>query len=102
MAQIEQPIIAVGNDTALVRAWNLLPGTVGVHLPNVNIAADSAGTITLEALWSSGHITQSDVVLVVLATTNDADASLSFLQTVRVGQLAEQQAWPLAESLEAA
>ncbi|MFM0030752.1 pyruvate kinase [Paraburkholderia madseniana] len=102
MAQIQQPIIAVGNDTALVRAWNLLPGTVGVHLPNVNIAADSAGTITLEALWSSGHITQSDVVLVVLATTNDADASLSFLQTVRVGQLAEQQAWPLAESLEAA
>ncbi|MDN7178280.1 pyruvate kinase [Caballeronia sp. SEWSISQ10-4 2] len=102
MAQIQQPIIAVGNDTALVRSWNLLPGTVGVHLPHVNIIADSAGTIALEALWISGHITQSDVVLVVLATTNDADASLSFLQTVRVGQLAEQQAWPIAERLEAA
>ena len=79
-----------------------MPGTVGVHLPHVNITADSAGTIALEALWISGHITQSDVVLVVLATTNDADASLSFLQTVRVGQLAEQQVWPIAERLEAA
>ncbi|HEX7909613.1 MAG TPA: pyruvate kinase [Paraburkholderia sp.] len=102
MAQIQQPIIAVGNDPALVRSWNLLPGTVGVHLPHVIIADDSAGTVALEALWISGHITHSDVVLVVLATRNDADVSLSLLQTVRVGQLAEQQSWPLAESLEAA
>ncbi|WP_321787760.1 pyruvate kinase [Burkholderia pyrrocinia] len=102
MAQIQQPIIAVGNDAALVRSWNLLPGTVGVHLPHVIIADESAGTVALEALWISGHITHSDVVLVVLATSNDADVSLSLLQTVRVGQLAEQQSWPLAESLEAA
>ncbi|MFM0290029.1 pyruvate kinase [Paraburkholderia megapolitana] len=102
MAQIQQPIIAVGNDAALVRAWNLLPGTVGVYLPQVDIASDSAGTLALEALWASAHVTPDDVVLVVLAANNDADASLSFLQTVRVGQLAEQQAWSLAESQEAA
>jgi pyruvate kinase len=101
MAHIRQPIIAIGNDTALVRCWNLLPGTIGIYLPNVPISAESAGITALKALWKSGHIDQNDIVLIVLATNDDAEASLSFLQTVRVSQLAVLQNWQLADALAA-
>ncbi|WP_369050584.1 pyruvate kinase [Burkholderia gladioli] len=102
MAQVQQPIIAVGNELARVRAWNLLPGTTGVYLPQLSVADERAGMVALEALWTAGFLAHDDMVLVVLAASSDADVSPSLLQTVRVGQLARQRSWPQPASLEAA
>ncbi|AOK60510.1 pyruvate kinase [Burkholderia ubonensis] len=101
MAQVRQPIIAVGGDAALARTWNLLPGTTAVCLPDLDLTADGAGTAALRALWERGWLQGDDVALVVLAASDDAQASLSSLQTVRVGQLAAQLAWSAANGVEA-
>ncbi|OXI78819.1 pyruvate kinase [Burkholderia sp. AU33423] len=101
MAQVRQPVIAVGRDAALARSWNLLPGTTAVFLPDLDLAADGAGTAALKSLWEGGRLQVDDVVLVVLAASDDAQASLSSLQTVRVGQLAAQLAWSVDSGVEA-
>ena len=101
MAQVRQPVIAVGRDAALARSWNLLPGTTAVFLPDLDLAAEGAGTAALKSLWEGGRLQGDDVVLVVLAASDDAQASLSSLQTVRVGQLAAQLAWSVDSGVEA-
>lgn len=99
MASIQQPILTIGNDLALTRSWNLLPGTTGVHLPGLDISADSAGTLALKSLWKLDLIDESDIVLVVLTSSDEAQSSLSFLHSVRVGHLANEQAWGRSDSV---
>ncbi|MDN7673275.1 pyruvate kinase [Burkholderia oklahomensis] len=102
MAQIRQPIVAVGSDRARVRAWNLLPGTTGVHLPQLDVGSADAVPAALEALWRGGRVDERDVVLTVLAASDANDASLNALQTVRVGALAKERGWSADRALEAA
>ncbi|KAF0813462.1 Pyruvate kinase [Andreprevotia sp. IGB-42] len=93
MAALRQPILVVGNDQALVRTWNLLPGATGIYLPQIPFVAPDAGLLALKVLWEQGHLHERDIVLLVQAASDNAQSSLNLLQTVQVGQLAREQAW---------
>ncbi|MBM3115694.1 pyruvate kinase [Jeongeupia naejangsanensis] len=93
MAGIPQPIFIVGSDPALARAWQLLPGSVGIHLPALQVGSERASTIALQALWQQGLLDEQDIVLVAQAASDNALSSLNQLHTVQIGQLATEQGW---------
>ncbi len=101
MAQLQQPIIAIGSNAELARTWNLLPGTTGVVCSlGSDMYAEGVDIVVLEHLWRQGHVSHEDIVLLVLVTRDDEQASLNSLQTVRVGQLANRLAWSIAKPVD--
>lgn len=96
MAGIRQPILAVGHDPALVRSWNLLPGTQGVHLADTE-QGTQPGVGVLRTLWEQGHLDTADTILIVQASNDESKAAQNLLQTVRLEALIAEQGWPLRE-----
>ena len=98
MAGIAQPVLAVGNDEALTRSWNLLPGTTGIHLPWLAVNSESATTVAVKALWEQGLVQDEDIVLVAQAASDHGLSSLNHLHTLQVGRLVAEQGWSPAHA----
>jgi pyruvate kinase len=89
-----QPILAVSNDAAAARSFELLPGTQGVHvdIPFVRTSTDHIPKC-LEALWRSGKLTDDDLVLVTSVGYPRSGNRMNLIQTHNVADLRESLGW---------
>jgi len=89
-----QPILAVTNEESAARSFNLLYGTLGVH---VDVPFEKAGTghipVCLESLWRRGLIVADDLIVVTAATYPKSGNRMNLIQLHRVSDLAEVMGW---------
>jgi pyruvate kinase len=89
-----QPILAVSNDAANARSFNLLPGTRGVHV-EVKFSRSNNDHIPacLEALWRAKHLIESDLVLVTAVSYPRSGNRMNLIETHRVSDLRRSLGW---------
>lgn len=89
-----QPILAVSNDPAAARSFNLLPGTEGVHvdIPFSRTSTDHLARC-LEALWRSGKLVDDDLVLVTSVGYPKSGNRMNLIQTHYVADLRDSLGW---------
>ncbi|MBI4322965.1 MAG: pyruvate kinase [Candidatus Omnitrophica bacterium] len=97
-----QPILAVSNDVANARTFNLLPGTHGIYL-NIPFSRTSTDHIAacLERLWQAGHLTDEDLILVTALSYPKSGNRFNAVQTHRVADLRESLQWTRRRSIRA-
>ena len=91
---VSQPILAISDDPALVRSFNLFAGVEGV-LSLTPFPADSSDYIynALRQLHTEGKLVSDDLVLVVSALYPYAGARMNTIQVHRVGVLQKAFQW---------
>jgi pyruvate kinase len=89
-----QPILAVSDDAAGARSFNLLAGVEGIHLdiPFSRTSTDHI-VLCLEALWRMGKLVDDDMVLVTGVGYPRSGNRMNLLQTHIVGHLADTLGW---------
>jgi pyruvate kinase len=89
-----QRIIAVSNNEANARSFNLLAGVTGVCV-NVPFSPDSTDHIagSLEALWHRRYLNDEDLVLVVSVAYPKSGNRMNFMQMHRIADLCESLSW---------
>lgn len=89
-----QPILAVSNDPAAARSFNLLPGTEGVYV-DIPFSRTSMNHIArcLEELWRQGKIRESDLILVTSVGYPRSGNRMNLIQTHVVADLKESLGW---------
>jgi pyruvate kinase len=89
-----QPILAVSNDPAAARSFELLPGTRGIHvdIPFVRTSTDHIPKC-LEALWRRGQLVDDDLVLVTSVGYPRSGNRMNLIQTHNVADLRESLGW---------
>ncbi|MHC4218063.1 MAG: pyruvate kinase, partial [Planctomycetota bacterium] len=89
-----QHILAVSNDAAAARSFNLLPGTEGVHvdIPFCRTSTDHIAAC-LENLWQRGKVVEDDLVLVTSLGYPKSGNRMNMIQTHRIADLREALQW---------
>ncbi len=89
-----QPILAVSNDAAAARSFNLLPGTEGVYV-DVEFSRTTTDHIArcLEILWRRGKVTDDDLVLVTSLGYPRSGNRMNMIQTHSIADLREALEW---------
>lgn len=89
-----QPILAVSNDAAAARAFNLNRGTTGffVDVPFSRTAMDHVPRC-LEALWRHGAIVDEDLILVTAVGYPRSGNRMNLIEMHRGGDLVETFGW---------
>jgi pyruvate kinase len=89
-----QPILAVSNDPAAARSFELLPGTEGIYvnIPFVRTSTDHIPKC-LKALWQRGKLTDEDLVLVTSVGYPRSGNRMNLIQTHNVADLRESLGW---------
>ncbi|MDJ0893605.1 MAG: pyruvate kinase [Alphaproteobacteria bacterium] len=89
-----QPVLAVSNDRAAARSFNLLPGTEGVHV-DIPFPRNSTDHIVqcLENLWQRGKLADDDLVLVTSVGYPRSGTRMNLIQTHYVRDLVEALRW---------
>ena len=89
-----QHILAVSNDAAAARSFNLLPGTEGVHvdIPFCRTSTDHIAAC-LEQLWRRGKLVEDDLVLVTSLGYPKSGNRMNMIQTHRIADLREALQW---------
>ena len=91
---VPQPVIAVSNQAAAARSFNLLPGTTGVF---VDIPFSRTGTehipLCLEALWRMGLVDETDTVLVTGLTYPHSGSRMNMISIHSIRDLSETLDW---------
>jgi pyruvate kinase len=91
---IRQPILAVSNDLAAARSFNLLPGTTGVH---VAVPFSRTGTehmpVCLGRLWQLGLLDLDDVILVTGLTYPNEELRMNTISIHGVRDLRDALQW---------
>ena len=89
-----QPILAVSDDEAAARSFNLIAGTTGVHSKMLfpRSSMDHIGQV-LEMLWRRGLLVAEDLVLTTGIIYPHAGSRMNALQVNRVSDLVESQGW---------
>lgn len=89
-----QPILAVTNDPASARAFQLFPGTTGITV-NVPFSRESTDHIVrcLEELWHRGLIVNEDMILVTSVGYPNAGNRMNMIETHNVADLAKAIGW---------
>lgn len=92
--RLSQPIIAVSDDAAAARSFNLIAGTTGIHseIPFSRISADHIIHV-LRMLWMKDSILDSDVVLVTGISYPTPGSRMNTIQIFNVGELAKTLSW---------
>ena len=96
-----QPILAVSNDPAAARSFNLLPGTEGIYV-DVQFSRTSTDHIAecLEILWRRGKVVEEDLVLVTSLSYPKSGNRMNMIQMHSIADLREALQWkvtPVAE-----
>lgn len=91
-----QPILAVSNDPAAARCFNLYYGTEGVFV-DVPFSRTSTDHIAscLEALWRQGKLNNSDMILVTAVGYPKSGNRMNLVQIHIVSDLVEMMGWTL-------
>ncbi|MBI4354232.1 MAG: pyruvate kinase [Candidatus Omnitrophica bacterium] len=89
-----QPILAVSDDAAAARSFQLFAGTEGVHV-DVPFSRTSTDHIPrcLEVLWRREQLTDEDIILVTAVGYPRAGNRMNLIQTFRVADLRENLGW---------
>jgi pyruvate kinase len=89
-----QPILAVSNDPAAARSFNLLPGTEGVYIdmPFARTNVDHIPSC-LKELWRRGKLVDQDLILVTSVGYPRSGNRMNLIQTHLVSDLRETLAW---------
>ncbi|MBM3505698.1 MAG: pyruvate kinase, partial [Alphaproteobacteria bacterium] len=89
-----QPILAVSDDEAAARSFNLIAGTTGVHSKMLfpRSSMDHIGQV-LEMLWRRGLLVAEDLVLTTGIIYPHAGSRMNALQVNRVSDLVESLGW---------
>ena len=92
--RLRQPILAVSDDAAAARSFNLIAGTKGVF-SDVSFSRTSADHIVrvLEMLWGTQLILNSDVVLVTGISYPTPGSRMNTIQIYNIGDLAGSLGW---------
>lgn len=92
--QPRQPILAVSNDAAAARSFNLLPGTEGFfcEIPFTRGSTDHI-VACLHALWRSGKLVEDDLILVTAVAYPRSGNRMNLLQTHAVSDLIGTLKW---------
>jgi pyruvate kinase len=92
-----QPIIAVSDDAAAARSFNLIAGTMGVHsdilFPRSSI--DHIGHV-LRMLWQRSLLDETDLVLTTGVTYPFPGNRMNSLQVNRISELMQSLGWTQA------
>jgi pyruvate kinase len=91
---LHQPILAVSDDAAAVRSFNLIAGTQGVfsELPFSRISADHTAHV-LKMLWGKGLIRDGDILLVTGISYPTPGSRMNTLQIFNAEELAKTLGW---------
>ena len=89
-----QPILAVTNDAAAARSFNLLPGTEGIHV-DIQFSRTSTDHIAacLETLWRRGEVSEEDLILVTSLSYPTSGNRMNLIQTHRIADLRDALQW---------
>ena len=89
-----QPILAVSNDQAAARSFNLFPGTEGVYvdIPFSRVSTDHIPAC-LEALWRRGKLVDEDLILVTAVGYPKSGNRMNLIETHKVGDLRDSLGW---------
>lgn len=89
-----QPILAVSDDEAAARSFNLIAGTTGVHspVPFPRSSMDHIGQV-LEMLWRGGQLVADDLVLTTGVVYPHPGGRMNALQVNRVADLVASLGW---------
>lgn len=92
--QPRQPIIAVSNDVAAARSFNLLPGTTGEYV-DITFPKDSTDHVMecLRILRERGRVTDDDLVLITAVGYPKSGTRMNLIQTHHVGDLVNTLKW---------
>ena len=92
--QPRQPILAVSNDAAAARSFNLLPGTEGVFI-DVPFERSSTDHVLacLRHLWKAGKLHREDLVLVCALAYPKSGNRMNHVETHVVGDLVDALQW---------
>lgn len=91
---LSQPILAVSDDVAAARSFNLIAGTTGVFsdVPFSRFSADHI-MLVLKMLWKRGLISNSDEVLVTGISYPTPGSRMNTIQIYNIGDLSKTLAW---------
>jgi len=91
-----QPILAVSNDPAAARSFNLYAGVEGIHV-DIEFSRTSADHIVdcLEELWHRGKLNDDDLIVVSSVSYPKSGNRMNFLQTHKVSDLVETLSWTM-------
>ncbi|MDO8463845.1 MAG: pyruvate kinase [Gallionella sp.] len=92
--RLRQPILAVSDDAAAARSFNLIAGTKGVF-SGVPFSRHSADHImdVLKMLWERGLIFGNDLVLVTGVSYPTPGSRMNTIQIYNIGDLVNTFAW---------
>jgi pyruvate kinase len=89
-----QPILAVSNDAAAARSFNLYAGVTGVHVEIDFLRTSSDHVVScVKALRDRGYLSDSDMIVVISVSYPKSGNRMNYLQTHVVGDLAETLGW---------
>jgi pyruvate kinase len=94
MADIGVPIVALGNDAAAVRSWNMLPGVSSLQLTQIDLTQPETERQALQALAKSGLIDAHDFLLLVSAQQDNQHISGNILRTLSAEAFLKHHATP--------
>ena len=89
-----QPILAVSNDPAAARSFQLFPGTEGIFV-DISFSRTSVDHIPkcLEVLWRCGKLTDEDLILVTSVGYPKSGNRMNLIQTHVVADLRDSLGW---------
>jgi pyruvate kinase len=92
--QVRQPILAVSDDAAAARSFNLLPGVTGIHL-DIEFQRDSTDHVIhcVEALWRGNQLQAGDMILITAVGYPKSGNRMNLIQTHVVSDLVESLGW---------
>ena len=92
--RLRQPILAVSDDAAVARSFNLIAGTRGVvsDVPFSRISSDHI-MHALKMLWNRGLIVGADLVLVTGISYPTPGSRMNTIQIYNIGDLVTTLAW---------
>jgi pyruvate kinase len=92
--RLPQPILAVSDDAAAARSFNLIAGTTGIFSeePFSRISTDHIIHV-LSMLWCKSFILNDDVVLVTGISYPTPASRMNTIQIFNVGELSKTLGW---------
>jgi pyruvate kinase len=92
--QLPQPILAISNEAATARAFNMLPGTKGIFI-DVEFPRTGSEHIPycLKRLWLQDEIVAADLILVISLVYPKSGNRMNLIELHRVADLVETFGW---------
>ena len=89
-----QPLLAVSNDAAAARSFNLMPGTEGIHV-DIPFSRTSTDHIArcLQILWRRKKLVEEDLVLVTSLGYPRSGNRMNMIQTHSISDLRQVLNW---------